>query len=209
MMSGLVSASAASSASRVSTRSATTSSPPLRISRSSSSASTAVSSNISTLIGSFMAHFMTAAALLGGRMVHFGPIPARMRHHGGKAFGVDGLHEIAVRAEVIAFLNVPRFLRRREHDDGNYTRRLVALEPPQHVEAVQARHLHVEQDQARMPAVAAQPWALAQDEVERVDAVAHANHAALTGHAPKCAVHEIGIRVAVFDQQNVDRRVHS
>jgi len=67
------------------------------------------------------------------------------------AVGVDAfpLARVAVHAEVVALDDVALLARRRHHDDGNAARDRVALDAAEHLEAGEARHLEVGDDQVR------------------------------------------------------------
>src|SRR3989338_6890162 len=64
---------------------------------------------------------------------------------------VDRLYDVGVRAELVAANQILFFARGGEHHDGNGLQRLVGLQRAKHVEAVDLRHLQIQQEYRRVP----------------------------------------------------------
>src|SRR5690606_28848310 len=99
------------------------------------------------------------------------PVVTGLPGHLGELLEVERLDDVTVDAEPIRVRDVA-LLFRRGHDDDRYApRTLVALQRACHLFAADARHLEVEQDQARVVALAVRILAATEDVVERLLAV--------------------------------------
>src|SRR6266576_2253566 len=201
MMSGAKLRSASRYAPSESTRRVAPVMPARRSSRSTSAASSATSSTIRTRTRSGI----TSARLL----VQEQPVQPHLGDGAREGLEIHGLDDVAVGTEPVCRRDIGLFLGRREHDDRQRARALIALESPQDLQPVHFRELQVEQNHARRDADLAQRMALVpEEELQGLGSVAGDEHLIREIPGLEGAEGELHIARVVLDQQDLDFRMH-
>ena len=105
--------------------------------------------------------------------VHNGPKRAELADGVDEGAKVDRLHDVRIRAELVAADQILFLARRCQHDDGDRLQRIVRFQGAQHVETVDFRHLQIQEENSWVPGCAARVRIAPVQIVERLGAVAH------------------------------------
>ena len=89
---------------------------------------------------------------------------------------VDRFHDVGVRAELVAADQILFFARRGEHDDRNRLQRVVGLQCPEHVEAIDLGHFQIQQQHRRISGRPVGVRVAPVEVVEGFGAVPHDHH---------------------------------
>ncbi len=119
---------------------------------------------------------------------------------------VHGLGDVDAASQLVAALNFARIVGRGQHDDGDQRRLRIGLELTQHLDAVNPRHLDVEQQEHRTGGVFRPAYgSLALDEVEGLLAVLESVDAVGQTGPFQVALDQVGVSVVVLDEHDQDR----
>ncbi len=111
---------------------------------------------------------------------------------------VDRLHDVRVRAQLVAADKVLLFARRREHDDRDRLERFVGLQRAEHIEAVDLRHLEIQQQDRWIAFGPIRILVPAIQIVERLRAVAHDDHFVRQVDFAECRERQLDVVRIVF-----------
>ena len=113
------------------------------------------------------------------------------------------LHDVGIDAELVELDQVRRLARGGQHHDRNRAAVVVGLDGLQHLEAVDLRHLDVEQDHDRVAARARSKCAPAVQVVQRLRAVAHDHDLVGEVVLVQRRQRELDVAQVVFHEQDV------
>src|ERR1017187_5236680 len=139
-----------------------------------------------------------------GRLVEKKPVEPDLVHGLEEFVRVHGLHDVAVRAEVIARHEVSLLARRGQDDDGDHFRPLVRLDAPEHLEPVHLRELEVEEDDSgerRPGAGGISPFS--EEKLEGLGSVADDMNVVRDVGLLQRAQGQLGVVGVVLDEQDV------
>src|SRR5579883_703871 len=118
---------------------------------------------------------------------------------------VHGLGDVDAAPQLVAALDLPRVVGGGQHDDGDQGGPRVGLELAEDLDAVDARHLDVQQHQHRLAGIAARVVPLAPEEVQGFLAVLEAMEAIGQPGPLQVALDQAGVAVIVFGEHDQER----
>ena len=146
--------------------------------------------------------FRASPALVRRRLVDNGPEHAEVPDGLDELGEIDRLDHKGVDAEIITQHQVAFLARGREHDDGDVVHGGITLERAQHLEAIDARHFQVQQDDAGQPGRAVQEFAPAVHVIERLRAIAHGKDLIAQVAFLKRVESQLNVVLVVLDEQD-------
>src|ERR1043166_4811624 len=186
--------------SSVSTRCHSGAKPAPRSARRISSASVGLSSTRRTRSDFLSIYF--------GRLVQEQPVKSQVSHGGGESLEVHRFDDVAVFPQLVALHDVLLFFRRGEYDNWNTLGARIALDPPQHFDAIDLRQFEIEKDNFRAVLdFASGVRAFAKNKLDRFGAVACDLDSIAEFGFTQGALGQFQILGCIFDDQYLNRIV--
>jgi hypothetical protein len=144
----------------------------------------------------------TRAGRLRRWLVDIDPELADVFHRAEELRELGRFGDVGIGAGVVGALQVARLGRRGQHHHRDVAQRVRTLDFLEHADAVEQRHLQVQQHQNRVAASTIGKTVAAVQVVQRLHAVGHVGHAPIEAVARQRQFGQLGVVGVVFNQQD-------